>query len=204
VSASSNKKFAVSRPRRGSPSETRERLMAAAAALFNQAGYHGTDSNRIAKAAGYATGTFYKHFKDKREVFLRVYESWVASEWSAVESELSAGGDVRAIAKRLVELSIAFHIKWRGLRASLVELVFTDAQVERFYRAQRRKQLDLMARLRSRIGVPPRPPEEDAVHLYTTERTFDAIAHGEIQALGLDRERIVQALVERVAALLKG
>jgi hypothetical protein len=103
----------------------------------------------------------------------------------------------------LVELSIAFHIRWRGLRASLLELVFTDAHVKRFYRAQRRKQLEVMARLRARIGVAPCRRERDAVHLYTTERTFDAIAQGEVQALGLDRELVVQALVERVAALLQ-
>ena len=193
----------VNRRLRGSPAETRERILAAASTLFNKVGYHRTDSNRIAREAGYATGTFYKHFKDKRDVFLAVYESWVASEWTAVEHELSPGGDTRAIAERLVKLSIAFHVKWRGLRASLLELVFTDAQVRRYYRTQRRKQLDLMARLRAGMGLPPRPREEDAVHLYTTERTFDAIAQGEIQALGLNRELVVEALVQKVAALLK-
>ena len=39
-------------------------------------------------------------------------------------------------------MSIDFHTKWRGLRASLMELVFTDADVRRFYRSQRRRQLD--------------------------------------------------------------
>ena len=202
MSAYTRKKFAMSRPRRGSPSVTRERLMTAAAALFNKVGYYRTDSNRIAAEAGYATGTFYKHFRDKRDVFLAVYASWVGSEWSAVESELAAGKEAEVTAKRLVELSIEFHTKWRGLRASLLELVFTDAHVRRFYRTQRRKQLDLMARLRVEIGASPRSREEDAVHLYTTERTFDAIANGEIEALGLDRELVIRALVERVAALL--
>jgi AcrR family transcriptional regulator len=198
-----SKKFTVSRPRRGSPSETHGRLVAAAARLFNRVGYHGTDSNRIAEEAGYATGTFYKHFKNKREVFLAAYETWVASEWKAIESELSAHADTRVIAERLVNLSVEFHGKWRGLRASLLELVFSDGKVRRFYRAQRRKQLDTMAALRGRIAVRPRRREDDAIHLYTTERTFDAIAQGEIQALGLSRELVIQALIDRVAALLK-
>src|ERR1700733_4737197 len=64
------------RPRRGSPEQTRDRLVAAAAKLFNQTGYHGTDSNRIAKAAGYSAGVFYKHFNDKRAIFLAAYEGW--------------------------------------------------------------------------------------------------------------------------------
>src|SRR5579864_6545737 len=126
------------RPRRGSPEQTRERLIDGAATLFNRLGYHGTDSNRIAKEAGYATGTFYKHFGDKREAFLAVYETWITSEWDAINSELSVGRNPKETARRLVELAIDFHTKWRGLRASLIELVFTDEEVRRFYRSQRR------------------------------------------------------------------
>src|ERR1700730_15697255 len=110
----------AARPRRGSPEQTRERLVAAAARLFNRVGYHGTDSNRIAREAGYATGTFYKHFADKREIFLATYETWVASEWKAVGAELSAGGTPEEIARRLVASAIGFHLRWRGLRASLL------------------------------------------------------------------------------------
>jgi AcrR family transcriptional regulator len=184
------------RPRRGSPEQTRERLVAAAASLFNRAGYHGTDSNRIAREAGYSTGVFYKHFKDKREKFLAAYEIWVASEWKGVAAELAAGGTRDALARRLVALSIRFHTRWRGLRASLLELVFSDAEVRRFYRAQRRRQLDTMAELRVGIGAKAHPREDDAVHLFTTERTCDAIAQGELRALGLRRKAMIAALVQ--------
>jgi AcrR family transcriptional regulator len=190
------------RPRRGSPALTRERLVAAAARLFNRAGYHGTDSNQIAREAGYATGVFYKHFADKREIFLAAYETWVVSEWKAVEDQLSLGGAPEAIARRLVALTVDFHTRWRGLRASLMELVFTDAKVRRFYREQRKRQLDLMARIRSEIGAPRHRREDDAIHLFTMERTGDAIAQGELRELGLDREVVIGSLVKRVAALL--
>jgi len=65
-------------------------------------GYHGTDSNRIAREAGYSPGVFYKHFADKREIFLEAYQTWVVSEWKAVEGELSSGGTTHATARRLV------------------------------------------------------------------------------------------------------
>jgi AcrR family transcriptional regulator len=198
-----NKKLQAVRPRRGSPAQTRERLVAAAAHLFNRVGYHGTDSNRIAREAGYSTGTFYKHFRDKREIFLAAYETWVASEWQAVASELSAGKSRAAVARRLVSLSVKFHTRWRGLRASLLELVFTDPLVRRFYRQQRRRQLDVMATLRARISAPPHSREEDAIHLFTTERTYDAIAQGELRDLALSRKVILEAMVRQVAALLR-
>ena len=201
-SSSLAKKLDNMRPRRGSPEQTRERLVAAAARLFNSSGYEGTDSNRIAAEAGYATGTFYKHFKDKKEIFLAAYGTWVAAEWRVVEEELSAGGSPEEIARRLVSSAIEFHRRWRGLRASLLQLVFEDADVQKYYRAQRRHQLDTIARLRASLGGTPRSREEDAIHLFTSERTFDAVANGEIQALGLKQSAVVEFMVQKVLEIL--
>lgn len=182
--------------------QTRERLIRAAAIEFNRFGYHGTDSNSIAKEAGYATGTFYKHFRDKREIFLAAYERWVAAQWDEIDLELSRMRQAEETARRLVELSIKFHTEWRGLRASLMELVFSDTEARKFFRAQRRQQLDFIAKLRARFALPCRTREQDAIHLYMTERVFDAIGQGEIQSLGLDKDAVVETMVERVYALL--
>src|ERR1700721_396121 len=105
------------RPRRGTPEQTRARLVDTAGEIFNRVGYHGTDSNQIAKEAGYATGTFYKHFKDKRDAFLAVYEAWVTSEWSAVDTELSSGRNPEERARRLVNFSLDFQTKGRARHA---------------------------------------------------------------------------------------
>ncbi|MGB8580403.1 MAG: TetR/AcrR family transcriptional regulator [Candidatus Sulfotelmatobacter sp.] len=193
----------VPRPRRGSPELTRERIIDGAATLFNQFGYHGTDSNSIAKEAGYATGTFYKHFQDKREVFLAVYERWLTAEWQAIDEELSKGRLPDETARRIVDISIKFHTEWRGLRASLMELIFSDEDARRYFRKQRRRQLEVMSGLRQRLGLPQRTREQDAIHLFLTERVFDALGQGEIQALGLDRKVVVEFMVERVLTLLR-
>ena len=193
----------ASRPRRGSPEQTRERLIDGAATLFNRFGYHSTDSNRIAEEAGYATGTFYKHFQDKREVFLAVYGRWVAAEWRAVDAELSKGLKPEQTARNIVELSIKFHTEWRGLRASLMELIFSDEGARKYFRQQRRRQLDKMAELRRHLKLPPRSREEDAIHLFITERVFDAIGQGEIQALRLDAHAIIESMIQRVLSLLQ-
>jgi AcrR family transcriptional regulator len=182
------------RPKRGAPEETRARLVAAAARVFNRDGYHGTDSNRLAAAAGYAPGTFYKHFRDKRAIFLEAYERWVTSEWRAVEEVLRARGDADAAAARLVALVIRMHRRWRGLRASMLLLVATDAGAKRCYRRQRRRQLEILAALRQRFGLAPRQPEQDALLLFALERSCDALAQDEARALGLDRKRLEAGL----------
>jgi AcrR family transcriptional regulator len=198
------RKLAAPRPRRGAPEETRTRLVAAAALLFNRVGFYGTDSNRIARAAGYSTGVFYKHFKDKREIFLAAYEQWSLAEWKEVTAILSRAGPDQEIARELVLLFIEFHTRWRGLLASLRQLVFTDATVRRFHRRQRKRQLDWMAELRAqRNASSNRRREQDIVYLYTTERTFDAIAQEELRALGLNRNLVIEAMVELTLAALR-
>jgi AcrR family transcriptional regulator len=192
--------LATKRPRRGTPDVTRARLIAAAAVVFNRDGYHGTDSNRIARAAGYAPGTFYKHFRDKREVFLAAYEGWVTAEWAAIARAVRRGGTPGALAARVVDLVLDLHRRWRGLRASMLGLVAVDVTARRFYRHQRRLQLRMVHVLRTRLRGPGRRPEEDAVLLFTLERVCDALAHGEARDLGLaiaPTVRLLRRLVVR-------
>ncbi|MGA2047309.1 MAG: TetR/AcrR family transcriptional regulator [Terracidiphilus sp.] len=203
MSSRSGSKAAADRPRRGSPEQTRERILTAAASQFNRSGFHGTDSNTIAKEAGYAAGTFYKHFRDKREVFLAVYERWLAAEWKEVGDELSRMKNAEETAKRLVELTIRFHTEWRGLRASLMELVFSDPEVRKFFRKQRRRQLDHIMELRSRFALPPQTSEQDAIFMCLTERVYDAIGQGEIQSLGLDQAAVIESMVAKTHAFLE-
>ena len=202
VSRSLQRNLSVRRPRRGIPGDTRNRLIAAAAQLFNRGGFYGTDSNRIAQAAGYSTGVFYKHFKDKRQIFLAAYEQWSIAEWNEVANILAGGATDREVARQLVLMFIDMHTQWRGLLASLRQLVVTDATVRRFHRRQRKRQLDRLAELRANRRLRPRRREQDLVYLWTTERAFDAIAQGEVRDLGLNPDLVVDAMVESTIAIL--
>lgn len=53
-----------------SASHSLERLRRSASVLFVREGYHQTRPQDICRHAGLANGTFYLHFKDKREAFL--------------------------------------------------------------------------------------------------------------------------------------
>jgi AcrR family transcriptional regulator len=190
------------RPRRGVPEDTRARLVAAAADLFNRHGYHRTDSNRIAQAGGYAAGTFYKHFPDKRAIFLAAYEGWVTAEWRAIADELRSARSRDDTAGRIVALVLRHHVRWRGLRASMAALIVEDATVRAFHRAQRRRQLELLRELRAAPGA-TRTIEDDAVLLFTLERVCDAIASGEVADLGLSRTRVLANIRAAIAASLE-
>ena len=192
------------RPRRGVPAETRDRLVATAAEVFNRDGYDGTDSNRIAREAGYSPGTFYKHFPDKKAIFLAVYEEWVAREWQSVGALLTSEGSVQEVAGRIVDVFLDHHARWRGFRASLRALVPIDADVRAFSRELRKKQLEALAHLSktTRGGRTARSREEDALLLFSVERAADAVADGEAESLGLRarpfREALIALLVRRM------
>jgi AcrR family transcriptional regulator len=191
------------RPRRGTADETRERLVETAARVFNEVGYGGTDSNALAKAAGYAPGTFYRHFLDKRAIFLAAYTRWVRIEWDALNQKVDeAGAADLELASQFVKFLVTHHRTWRTFRQSLRALSSTDEQARKFFLHQRKAQLGLVAHLRTRAGSIVRTTEEDLLLLLTLERACDALADDEVAALGGSREKLIKMLLERVQAHL--
>ena len=195
---SSSTPKAVKRPKRSLPEHTRARLIEAAANEFKTRGYFGTDSNVIAHAAGYAAGTFYKHFDDKRAVFLAVYVEWVRAQWSEITRLARSDLQDSALAEQLVDLVLAHHRTWRVFRASLRVLLVTDDIVRRYHRAGRRRQLKVMSELLNRSDV-----SNDALGMLITERIADALADGEAEAIGLSKTAAREFLVAEMQRTLK-
>jgi AcrR family transcriptional regulator len=190
--------LAAPRPRRGSPEQTRARLIQTAAELFNAVPYWETDTNQIAKAAGYSTGTFYRHFKDKREVFVAAYREWVADEWASIESQVVPGLTPGESIDRAADALIAYHQRWRVFRGNLRALVTYDDDLRRLTQALRRDTLEKLSRLRALMsGDPSGRIELDAIHAMMFERVCDAIADGEFTALGSD-EGVAQVEFRRL------
>lgn len=60
---------------------TRQRLVRAALELFTAQGYHATTTPQIAKKAGVAEGTIYRHFTSKQQLLNELYRG--AARWAA-------------------------------------------------------------------------------------------------------------------------
>jgi AcrR family transcriptional regulator len=90
-------------------SETRARLVRAAAALFARQGVDNTRINEITDEADVGFGSFYNHFKSKEEIVEAVLTETLAAQGAAV-AELTAGledpAEVVAVAHRhFIELA---------------------------------------------------------------------------------------------------
>jgi AcrR family transcriptional regulator len=60
---------------------TRQRLVRAALELFTAQGYHATTTPAIARKAGIAEGTIYRHFRGKQQLLNELYRG--AARWAA-------------------------------------------------------------------------------------------------------------------------
>lgn len=183
------------------PEETLARLIDAAEAEFNAHGFHGTDTNRIARLAGYAPQTFYRHFADKTAVFVAVYDRWWRDEMAALARAFE-GKPAKQSAQRAARVVMGFHTRWRGFRRSLRHLTVEDPNVRAARVVARVAQ---MARIRA-MPADGRPRLSDAELiglLLTIERLCDAAAEGELSDLGLS-SRAARTLVARAMSELMG
>ena len=57
---------------------TRERLLQAALTCFSRKGYHQTTSDEIVAESGLGKGTLYRHFENKRDLFISLVQ-WMMS-----------------------------------------------------------------------------------------------------------------------------
>jgi AcrR family transcriptional regulator len=181
------------------PEETHARLVDAAEAEFNAVGFDGTDTNRIARRAGYAPQTFYRHFADKTAVFLAVYDRWWRAEADAVGKILRARG--KSGLGGVADTLIAFHAKWRGFRRSLRHLSVEDARVRAARTVARRTQVQTV---RALIPDPANRDGEIAAALLVLERLCDAAAEGEFADMGLPKAAAHQSVMRALVALYDG
>lgn len=172
---------------------TQERLIAAAAAEFREAGFAGTDSNRIARRAGFAPQTFYRWFNDKTEIFIAVYRAW-EEELRAVDALLVEGADDEAV----VEAGVTHHRRWLKFRRSLRALSVENVQVRAARAESRLRQVAWIAQWK---GPRALAADEIAARLLQLERLTDAIAEGEFIDMGMTEDAARRLLVEILTEL---
>jgi len=177
---------ATALPERGA---ARDALLAAARSEFDESGFEGTDTNRIARRAGYAPQTFYRHFTDKTAIFVEIYKKWFEDEWKDLEKAHGKGADGAA------RVLLDHHARHREFRRSLRRLTVTDDTVRAARTASRRHQLELVD-AEDKMRGHKRETALRVALLFCTERLADAAADGELSDLGLSHDEQVALLAD--------
>lgn len=106
---------------------TRQQLLDAAAAVFTERGYSGATTKEIARRAGVSEGTIYRHYADKRELFVAVFATRNASDFEAVTA-LPALAGTKTVRENLLFLIQAIQDVEREV-APLRAAASTDADL---------------------------------------------------------------------------
>ncbi|MFC9295471.1 TetR/AcrR family transcriptional regulator [Streptomyces sp. NPDC057011] len=89
-------------------SETRSRLIDAAAELFARKGYHAVSAEAVAEAAGRTTGALYSHFGGKEGLLLALLEVWKERTAEELAAEIAGSADP-------ADPAVHFSAMWRSL-----------------------------------------------------------------------------------------
>jgi AcrR family transcriptional regulator len=181
---------------RAPSADTAAKLVAAAAKEFNQHGYYGTDSNKIARRAGFAPQTFYRWFRDKTEIFVAAYRLWEEQERQMLAKLIAA----RADGAELVEAAVAHHRAHRIFRRSLRTLSYDEPEVRAARAQSRLRQIESI----KGWNKPARSSTEIATILLQMERLADALAENEFGDLALDEKAARTALADLQSSLRRG
>ena len=173
---------------------TPDKLLQAAASEFNEQGFGGTDTNKIARRAGFAPQTFYRWFGDKVEIFIQVYERWQQEEKQLVRKLLAES----ASDARLAQATVAHHKAFLVFRRSLRQLSLENDVVRT---ARARSRLRQIEEIKTLSGKRTRDDAELAATLLQIERLADALAEGEFIDMGVGKKGGEAALAALIRSL---
>ena len=188
--------------RRLPAAERRARLLGAALAEFSARGYHATQMDHVAAAAGVSKALLYQHFPGKEELFAAVVAETVDAFTSALPDVLGRADDAltawREAVALLVGLVEAMPDRWR-----LVARYLGDPELGSGLRAMREALLEGLADLLVRFydpddDAPPAAPGQ----VEAVAATTIPLVVGALQALlswWLEHPDVPRAVVEQRA-----
>lgn len=110
--------------------EKRARLKAAALSLFGEKGYERTCIEDVAGRAKLALGTFYQHFRSKRQLLLTLMDE-LLERLSRLELRPQGAHDVRAGLRDLVSRAFSQDLRYLGAYRAWQEAVLADPEFSR-------------------------------------------------------------------------
>jgi len=141
------------RPRQERSREKRARLLAAALALFTEKGYESASIDAIARRAGIAIGSFYQHFRNKRQLVLVLMDQLLEG-LERLDLRPKPAKTIRAGLRALLGSAFSQEFAYAGAYRAWREAILLDSslaphqdRIERWTRARVRGVLEALLKL---------------------------------------------------------
>ncbi len=184
--------------------ETKGKIMDAAMRLFSEKGFHKTNTKEIARAAGVATGSFYAYFKDKKSVFLAIYQGISHKQLGDLEGgmgDLDGQGDTDRVAALLGAL-LKEHEFSPDFQREVSAMRYSDPDVEALHNAihegLRKEVVLILERQKERLRV----KDLDTAAFVILCACEEVIHTSRITTHRIDRERLLFNLADMIARFL--
>jgi len=133
--------------------KTRDKIVSAALALFNENGERNITTNHIAADLGISPGNLYYHFKNKEAIIREIFESY-SVELLEGFIPVDTQQDNLALLKRYLDCIFTLMWKYRFFYANLPQILQHDEILhEKYLAVQRRSQVNLNAIFKSFIEL---------------------------------------------------
>jgi AcrR family transcriptional regulator len=110
--------------------EKRARLKAAGLALFGEKGYEHTSVDEVAQRAKLAVGSFYQHYRSKRQLLLALMDE-LLEKLSQLNFQLQAATNVRAGIRLLLSRAFSHDLQYLGAYRAWQEAALSDPALVR-------------------------------------------------------------------------
>ena len=115
-------------PRQQRSRNKRAKLNRAALALFGEKGYEATSIEEIAARATLAVGSFYQHYRSKRQLLLVLMDEFLRA-MERLDLRPAMARDVRAGLRELLARGFAADVHYLGVCRAWEEAVLSDADL---------------------------------------------------------------------------
>jgi AcrR family transcriptional regulator len=110
--------------------QKRERLKAVALTLFRERGYQATAVGDIARRAKLPVGTFYQHYRTKRQLLLALMDE-LLEKLSRVDLDPQPAADVRSALHSVLTRAFSHDLQYLGAYRAWQEAVWSDPGLSR-------------------------------------------------------------------------
>ena len=184
----------------------KNRILEAALTLFSRRGFHKTTAKAIAAAAGVATGSFYRYFKDKKAAFMAVclrQEQQIGDRIFEMGRQMrNQGQSEQEILTALIRFAVFSHEKNKAFHREVLAMQIQDPDVGAWVKDReermRRAFLDFLTPVSDQFRVADLQAAGELIYYAIEEIAHRAVIFESVSG----RDRLVAELCDMLSRYL--